>query len=400
MLRIAEEAARTDTGRQRQHNEDSYFARSPVFAVADGMGGARAGEVASRLAAETFEPRFDELQEARRPEEALRDLATDANRRIYELAQADEKTSGMGTTLTAAYVGDRSVSIAHVGDSRAYLYRNGKLKRLTRDHSLVEELRRQGRLTEEEAEDHPQRSIITRALGPEPEVDIDTHTHRARDGDVFLLCSDGLTTMVSEERLAEVLAESKSLDVAARALVKEANAAGGKDNITVIAFRVADTGEGSDDLDQTIVGGTAVEREQTETADAPTGTLVMSAEQAEAERAKAEKKPTHRLRRRLLIALAVVALLLVGTVAAAAYGVKRVYFIGTDDRGLVTIYRGLPYDVPGGIKLYSSRLVSSVPVRSLPQFRQGRLLDHQLRSRQDATLVVRRLERQQAQRTR
>ena len=202
---IVEQAYRSDTGRQRNANEDSYFARAPLFAVADGMGGAQAGEVASRLAAESFEP-AERGEES--PEAYLRAIAEDANARIHRLAQTDASRSGMGTTLTAALVEGDEVSFAHVGDSRAYLLRDGELKLLTSDHSLVEELRRQGRLTDEQAEDHPQRSIITRALGPEREVEVDTMTYQARPGDVYLLCSDGLTTMLREDRIAAALTGS------------------------------------------------------------------------------------------------------------------------------------------------------------------------------------------------
>ena len=197
MLKVVEQAFRTDTGRQRDANEDSYFADSPVFAVADGMGGAQAGEVASRIAAESF----DTVQRGTEsPEAYLRAIAKTANARIHRVSQSDKSRSGMGTTLTAALVEGDEVGFAHVGDSRAYLFRDGELKLLTSDHSLVEELRRQGRLTDEQAEDHPQRSIITRALGPEREVEVDTMTYRAKPGDVYLLCSDGLTTMVKEDR--------------------------------------------------------------------------------------------------------------------------------------------------------------------------------------------------------
>jgi len=173
MLRVVEQAHQSDTGRQRNANEDSYFARPPVFAVADGMGGAQAGEVASRLAAESFEA-VQRGEES--PEAYLRAIAKTANARINRLAQTDSSRSGMGTTLTAALVDEDDVGFAHVGDSRAYLFRDGELKLLTSDHSLVEELRRQGRLTDEQAQDHPQRSIITRALGPEREVEVDTMT--------------------------------------------------------------------------------------------------------------------------------------------------------------------------------------------------------------------------------
>src|SRR4051812_40408900 len=192
MLRVVEEAYKTDTGRQRHANEDSYFARAPVFAVADGMGGAQAGEVASRIAAGAFE--HQSVGDDEPAEGQLEEIAQQANRTIHQLAQEDSSRAGMGTTLTAAMVRDDEVALGHVGDSRAYVLRDGELKRLTKDHSLVEELRRQGRLTEEQAEEHPQRSIITRALGPEPSVNVDTMTFPARDGDVYLLCSDGLTT--------------------------------------------------------------------------------------------------------------------------------------------------------------------------------------------------------------
>src|ERR671924_535984 len=239
MLKVAEEAHKTDTGRQRHANEDSYFARAPLFAVADGMGGAQAGEVASRIAAGAFERgTFSDEAPA---EGQLEQIAQRANREIHKLAQEDSSRAGMGTTLTAALVHDDEVALSHVGDSRAYVLRDGRLKRLTKDHSLVEELRRQGRLTEEQAEEHPQRSIITRALGPEPSVNVDTMTFPARDGDVFLLCSDGLTTMVADEEIRDILVNSRSLRSAVNKLVDAANRGGGRDNITAVAFRVAET---------------------------------------------------------------------------------------------------------------------------------------------------------------
>ena len=152
----------------------------------------------------------------------------------------------MGTTLTGALLSGDGVSIVHVGDSRAYLFRDGELRQLTRDHSLVEELRRRGQLTPEEAEDHPQRSIITRALGPEPDVELDVHTHQARGGDVFLLCSDGLTSMVREDRLRAILSErGHARQGASIGWSQEANNAGGRDNITVVAFRVGGDDEGA-----------------------------------------------------------------------------------------------------------------------------------------------------------
>jgi len=235
MLRVAEQYTGTDTGRQRRANEDSMLARPPLFVVADGMGGAQAGEVASRLAVESFQ---DGLPDTADAEGSLAAYARAANVSIHELSQANAEHAGMGTTLTAVYVGAEEVAIAHVGDSRAYCLRGGALLRLTDDHSLVDELIRQGKLTAEEAVEHPQRSVITRALGPEPEVEIDTRSYRARDGDVYLLCSDGLTTMVSDEHLAGILLAHPRLRDAGEALIAAANEAGGRDNITVVLLRV------------------------------------------------------------------------------------------------------------------------------------------------------------------
>jgi serine/threonine protein phosphatase PrpC len=235
MLLAAETTCKTDTGRQRRDNEDSAFARAPVFVVADGMGGAQAGEVAARIAIEAFE---HGLPGGGSPEERLANLVREANHQIFERSRADRGRAGMGTTLTAAYVDDAHVAIAHVGDSRAYLFRDGTLQRLTQDHSLVGELVRRGKLSEEQAAEHPRRSIITRALGLEPDVEVDTWTYPARAGDVILLCSDGLTSMISEERVRDILESNPNLDAVADTLINEANEAGGRDNITVILSRL------------------------------------------------------------------------------------------------------------------------------------------------------------------
>src|ERR1700730_3401048 len=202
MLRVAETIAKTDTGLQRGGNEDDMFAHAPVFVVADGMGGAQAGEVASGIAVEAFKQGLPDDGSA---EERLATRAREANQRIHELSRERQERAGMGATLTAAYVDVDELAIAHVGDSRAYLFRDGVLKRLTRDHTLVSALVEQGRLTEAEAAEHPQRSIITRALGPEAQVEVDTWRYPARAGDVVLLCSDGLTSMVSDDRVTEIL---------------------------------------------------------------------------------------------------------------------------------------------------------------------------------------------------
>jgi protein phosphatase len=181
-----------------------------------------------------------------------------ATTEIYTRSRAEHERAGMGTTLTAAYVDDTSVAIAHVGDSRAYLYRDGALERLTQDHSLVEELVRQKKLTPEQAAGHPQRSIITRALGPEASVEVDTWTYPVRAGDILLLCSDGLTTMISEARVAEILADAGSLEGTADALIDAANEAGGRDNITVVLFRLEEVGEDGQADQPTMIGVPAI----------------------------------------------------------------------------------------------------------------------------------------------
>src|SRR3954469_13079366 len=243
MLRVAEHFERTDTGRQRSANEDSFFARPPLFAVADGMGGAQSGEVASRTAIEEFQQGLP--GDGGSTEERLAGLVARANTRIHDIARTDEQHAGMGTTLTAAYVDEDDVAVAHVGDSRLYCLRDGRLEQRTDDHSLVGELVRRGQISAEEAEEHPQRSIITRALGPEGEVAVDHHTWPARDGDVFLICSGGLTSMVPDAQVAEIISSASALSEAGRGLVEAANAAGGRDNITVILFRIEEVTPGA-----------------------------------------------------------------------------------------------------------------------------------------------------------
>jgi PPM family protein phosphatase len=226
----------TNPGRKRRRNEDAYVIQPPLFAVADGMGGAQAGEIASRLAADALREEGGDGD----GEERVASLVREANRRVYERSRTDSSASGMGTTVTAALLEGRHVRIGHVGDSRAYLIRDALLEQLTEDHSLVAELMRDGKLSQEEAEAHPQRSVITRALGTDPDVDVDTFTIEARPGDVFLLCSDGLTTMVGDEAILRIVEEHRGdLDRAARTLVGAANSAGGEDNITVVLFEIA-----------------------------------------------------------------------------------------------------------------------------------------------------------------
>jgi len=375
MLTVVEEAHQTDTGRQRHANEDSYFARAPLFAVADGMGGAQAGEVASRIAAGAFER--GRLSKEAPAEGQLEQIAQRANREIHKLAQEDSSRAGMGTTLTAAMLRDDEVALSHVGDSRAYVLRGGQLKRLTKDHSLVEELRRQGRLTEEQAEEHPQRSIITRALGPEPSVNVDTMTFPARDGDVFLLCSDGLTTMVSDEEIREILTSARSLRSAVSRLIDAANRGGGRDNITAVAFRIADVEAKEEEEGATLISRTAEQA-------GLTGERVRAATDRLRGRGPMPAPPR---RRRILgwVAAALAAAVIIGGGFLVA---RSIYFLGTDQNGTVAVYRGLPYELPLGVSLYSKQYAIPVQVGTLSEERQTAVTGHELRGEGDATDLV------------
>jgi PPM family protein phosphatase len=393
VLRVDDQAFRTDTGRQRSANEDAYFARAPVFVVADGMGGAQAGEVASKAAAAAFSR---ELPEAP-PERLLRETIEAANREIHAQAHADPTLAGMGTTITAAIVdaGGEEVAIGHVGDSRAYRLRGGRLERLTRDHSLVEELRRKGQLTDAQAEDHPQRSIITRALGPEPEVEVDVQTVAAQPGDVFLLCSDGLTTMIGDEKIAQLLGGAGSMAAAVRALVDEANRAGGRDNITALAFRLEDSEAPARPVGEspTLVGSSAAEAGLTATEVRRRA----AAAAARKRREELEAKPKRRRLRTAAKALAVVAVL-GGLAFGVWYGNRQVWFLGTDPAGRVALYRGLPYELPLGLRLYEERYASPIQTASLPPRRRDAVTGHHLRSRSDAASLVEEIEQSQAPR--
>jgi serine/threonine protein phosphatase PrpC len=406
--------------------------RSPLFVVADGMGGAQAGEVASRLAVDTFK---GGLSDGSDPEASLLAQVEQANARINELSHVNVEHAGMGTTITAVYLGEQNMVVAHVGDSRAYCLRDGELLRLTDDHSLVDELIRQGKLTPEEAEEHPQRSVITRALGPEATVEVDVRTFRARPGDVYLLCSDGLTTMLGEEDLLGVLASNGDLRAAGEQLIAAANAAGGKDNITVVLLRVEEappTGElpGEDhttitSLEPTGVGDAGAAEGDTDahaSVELAAHNEALSAPRQEASSALREEassasqamdrqasvvprrprrpasvpQPSRatRVGRRLRrLRAPLIALVIVGLLAAGAYlALQSVYFIGTNQRGMVTMFNGLPYELPGKIKLYSSDYVSGVSAATLPGARRQVLLDHSLRSESDAAQLMRQLE--------
>jgi serine/threonine protein phosphatase PrpC len=382
MLTIREHWEGSDLGRHRRGNEDSYYVRSPLFVVADGMGGAQAGEVASEMAVAPFERGLPDGA----PAEALVELIEEANRAIHERSRSDADYAGMGTTVTAAYAGEDEVTIGHVGDSRAYVLRDGELIRLTRDHSLVDELIRQGRLTAEEAEAHPQRSVITRALGPEPRVEVDVDVFPARAGDVFLLCSDGLTGMVAEPRVQELLEESPSLERAGRALIAAANDAGGRDNITVVLFRLDDVEVGARRERAPAPARTDEDTSEYDADPAPPPAPPRAAEAA----APAAPRRRRRIPPVLIVTVTLLTLMLAGFWLAT----RVVFFLGTDPAhgNAVAIYQGLPYELPLGVRLYTLHVTSGVTIDQVPGARRATFTNHKLRSLDDAENLVNALE--------
>jgi protein phosphatase len=413
MLRVAEFAAASDVGRVRKANEDSYYVRSPLFVVADGMGGANAGEVASQIAVDSFK---EPLDDGVAPEPRMAGVVRTANHAIHKKSNSDDEFKGMGTTITALLLGDDELTIAHVGDSRAYRLRDGDLERLTRDHSLVGEMVRRGAITEAEAEVHPQRSILTRALGPEDEVEIDTLSHGVKGGDIYLICSDGLTGMVDEATIAKEMGSGKPMQQIAEDLIRQANENGGVDNITVVAFKVdgvsskapeppssdQSTGDETIIAPAVVVPPAAAEPVAAEAAATPPAAKPQTAagangngqvpEQTGPSAAFQQRRAESKKSRRWVGAVIISIVLLIG-IAGAVIGSLNVYFIGGNEKGLVTVYRGLPYELPLSIDLYTRDFVTSVPVSELPPATRARILDHKLRTRTDALDLAQQIEK-------
>jgi serine/threonine protein phosphatase PrpC len=382
-------ASATDPGRRRRQNEDSYVVQPPLFAVADGMGGAQAGEIASRLAASALSEGSarSEGDEAR-----VDELIQEANRRVYQRSNEDAATSGMGTTVTVALVGDTTVTIGHVGDSRAYMIRKGRLEQLTQDHSLVAELVRSGKLSPEEAETHPQRSVITRVLGTDPAVDVDTFTIETADGDLFLLCSDGLSSMVDDGTILDAVeAHRRDLQRAAKVLVEAANRRGGEDNITVVFFEVGDelaetkqmpavedrNGSGADDEDT--LTGLAVPPELEDAGARHRDDDWVVEDQAPEGDYEREPTPARRRRRRRPLVLALTGLAVLAAVAGLAlWGFASAHFIGARPDGRVAVYQGVPWNLGGGVHLYREVYVSPLYTAQLDQRERQQLFDHSL----------------------
>ncbi len=442
MTLVARHAALTDIGLHRSTNEDAFIAEPPLFAVADGMGGARAGEVASHLALET-------LVETLAAGAVLHDAALAANERVYQLSRADRAHAGMGTTLTVVVLRDDRLEFAHVGDSRLYLWRDATLEQVTDDHSLVGEMLREGHLTREAALSHPQRSILSRALGTEPHVEVDEGALELLAGDTVLLCSDGLYSMVPETTIAAVLAAVDDPVRIARQLVREAKNEGGHDNITVVVLRFDEAAAGAPEAaDADAATGVLLTVDETATSvlpmvdEAATGVLPAVGEaatrplpaadddasgarsDADADRASDTPSPadaadaadaddadeaglapagpakpgapgtvlpaitaaTPRRRRRRLWVIVAASLLLLVCVSAGAAG-NTVYFVGDHD-GMVSVYHGLPWQV-GGLRLYGLYLETTTPLAVVAPSVRARVERHDLHRKPAALALAR-----------
>jgi serine/threonine protein phosphatase PrpC len=353
-------AARSDVGLVRQGNEDSGYAGPSLLAVADGMGGHAAGEVASSVAVATLAGLDDDVAGTELLD-SLKSAVDEANSTLRDMVDQHPQLEGMGTTLTALLWAGRRLGLVHVGDSRAYLLRDGGLTQITHDHTFVQTLVDEGRITEEEADHHPQRSLIMRALDGRGTVEMDLSVREVRPGDRYLLCSDGLSGVVPRTLLAETLSEGDP-ETAADKLIELALRGGGPDNVTCIVADVVD----SDSRPSThpVVVGAAAEKGVGSDDTAPEGLFV------EDEDAKRGGQRLSRFRRWLFRSLVLVlafAVVAGGGWAAYAWS-QRQYYVGAED-GLVTIFRGLPQELAGR-SLSSTHERQDVQLADLPSFEQ------------------------------
>ncbi len=315
----------TDVGRVRQGNEDSYLLEEPIYAVADGMGGHIAGDVASATAVDVISEGI--RSEHPRDGSALADLVTSANEAIWEKARSDPALRGMGTTCTILMIDGEVAHIAHVGDSRAYLLRDGSFRQLTEDHTLVERMVREGRLSAEEAANHPQRSVITRALGVDPHVQVDVLEEELSEGDRILLTSDGLTAMVDAAEIAGVLGREEDPQAAADRLVELANAAGGEDNVTVLVLHVEEDGSPAPPPP-------APARQETR----PGAALQVDAPVS---------APPRRWVRPVVWGVVILVVLAVAATVTVRWVLSNSWYVGIGSGGAVTIYQGIPEEIAG-----------------------------------------------------
>jgi PPM family protein phosphatase len=399
--------AATDVGKVRTRNEDSYLVDEPLFVVADGMGGHRGGDVASRLTVNTLQ----EAQPQRDPSgAALLDAVRSANRVVNERSAADRDLRGMGTTVTALQASGESGRIAHVGDSRAYLLREDVLQQLTQDHTLVQQMVDEGNLDADEAERHPARHIMTRALGVEEQVAVDQLTLDLHPGDRILLCSDGLSGMLSAEDIRDVLQRESETQGAADALVQLAVERGGEDNVTVVVVDVDDDDGDAEAGGATAVGGAAATPDATGDAQEPDGASASgergpsarspSATQviARAEaRAKTEARPaaasSEEPRRgfrwkRLVLWIAALVVLVVAVGIGVRVYVDHQWYVGIQD-GDVAVFQGIP-SKPLGLTLSHPEDVTDVPASVAVRLQPWRGLHDGItvNSRADADALV------------
>lgn len=368
-MRRLEIAAKSDRGRMRPRNEDAYYTGEGVFAVADGMGGHLAGDVASATAllpVRSLDGRV--FADAATAQAALLDAILAANAAVVRKAANEPGLHGMGTTLTATIVEGRRLHVGHVGDSRAYLFRDGQLSQLTRDHTLVAHLIEEGQITAEEAAVHPQRSIITRAIGVDVDLEVDTLTIDLVPGDQVLLCSDGLTGPVSDAAIAETLSSDAGSEMAVDRLVEQANEAGGPDNITVVLLRFHD-----EDGSESAIAPTIIRTGPDGGEDA--SEWVSTLGRYGAGRADGrDDEPAENSRAQRVIVAAIVALaLLAGAALGGRWLLSRSFWVGADE-GTVTIFRGIPASL-GPLALYWEAETTDVELADVAQWYRPQLED-------------------------
>lgn len=357
-----ETGVRTDVGRVRVGNEDSYLMDEPLFGIADGMGGHAAGEVASSTAVEALSSGAARVN----PDdpESLVALIKEANRAIFEKATKDDSLHGMGTTCTLVLIDAHRAHLAHVGDSRAYLLRDGDLSRLSEDHTLVGRMVREGQLTEEEAAKHPQRSVITRSLGIDSDVRVDLRSFDVRDGDRIMLCSDGLTSMTGEDTIKRVLQQTKSPQAAADELVDLANEAGGDDNITVVVLDLSGAGDAPPPPPRS---ASPVEKATGRTTDAPLGPPPSSGSPS-----NDDPGFGRRVVRKIVVTLMILVVLVGAGYGALRYSLNHSWFVGVNDEDVVTIYQGRPEEVLG-ISMKEVAEETGITLEDVPEFKRADL---------------------------
>jgi len=345
----------TDIGRVRERNEDSYLVEPPLYAVADGMGGARGGAVASSLALDTVEELF------RGGKASLPEMIRSANRAVFERSISDRQVSGMGTTLTATTVDEQGAHLGHVGDSRAYLLRAGALRQLTDDHTLVNRMVKAGEITPQEAGTHPHRNVLTRSIGTEPEVVVDENDVPLIDGDRLLLCSDGLTGMVTEPQIQAILETTPDPQESADRLIKAANRAGGIDNITVVILDIhEDDGSATNETGKAPTASRSAETEE-ERSRAAASTAIVGTQQGHRPSAASIRKWATRIGIVVVAALAVF--------FAVRIYLDRQWYVG-ESNGNVAVFQGIPATI-GGFHLSHVELETDIPVADvarLPQY--------------------------------